>query len=59
MNSGNFKEAFNYAKKLEKQKLDNFESNLILGVFYLKNYNTELSSRNIFLKLKIKNQVLF
>ena len=29
VNSGNFKEAFNYSKKLEKQNLDNFESHLI------------------------------
>ena len=34
VNSGNLKEAFNYSRKLEKQKLDSFESNLITGVFY-------------------------
>ena len=32
-------------KKLEKQKLDNFESNLIIGVFYLKNSNLELAKK--------------
>ena len=37
INSGNHNEAFNYSKKLEKQKLDSFESNLIVGIFYLKN----------------------
>ena len=37
VNSGNFKEALNYSKKLEKQKLDSFESNLIIGFFNLKN----------------------
>ena len=36
VNSGNFKEAFYYSKKLEKEKLDNFESDLILGIFHLK-----------------------
>ena len=32
-----FKEATNYSKKLENKKLDNFESNLISAVYYLKN----------------------
>ena len=35
INSGNFDKAFGYSKKLEKQNLDNFESNLITGIFYL------------------------
>ena len=30
-----FKDAVNYAKKLQIKKLDNFESNLITGVYYL------------------------
>jgi len=30
-----FKEAVNYSKKLEKKKIDNFESNLISAVYYL------------------------
>jgi len=33
VNLSKFNEAFNYAKKLEKQKLDNFESNLIIGIY--------------------------
>ena len=36
VNSGNLKEAFNYARKLEKQKLATFESYLISGYFTLK-----------------------
>ena len=36
VNSGNLKKAFDYSKKLEKQKLENFESQLIIGIFYLK-----------------------
>ena len=37
INSGNFKEAFNYSKRLEIKKKDIFESQLISGIFYLKN----------------------
>ncbi len=51
VNSGNLNEAFNYSKKLEKQKLDIFESNLIIGVFYLKNSNLNLAKK-YFLKAK-------
>ncbi len=54
VNSGNFKDAFNYSKKLEKQNLDNYESNLILGIFYLKNSNKKLATK-YFLKAKNKN----
>ena len=54
INSGNFKDAFNYSKKLEKQKLDNYESNIILGIFYLKNSNNKLAAK-YFLKAKNKN----
>ena len=52
--SGNLKEAFNYSKKLEKLKLDSFESHLITGVFYLKKRKIE-KARQYFLKAKIKN----
>ena len=45
VNSGNFKEAFNYSKKLEKQKLDSFESHLIMGIFYLKKFKFKFSSK--------------
>ena len=54
VNSGNFKEAFNYSKKLEKQKLDSFESHLISGIFYLKKSNIDLAQK-YFLKAKNKN----
>ena len=37
MNLGKFNEAFIYSKKLEKKKISNFESDLIIGVYYLKN----------------------
>jgi len=42
VNSGNFKEAFNYSKKLEKKNLDTYESNLISGIYYLKNSSQKL-----------------
>ena len=54
INSGNFKEAFNYSKKLEKQGLDSFESQLIVGIFYLKHSNLDLAQK-FFLKAKTKN----
>ncbi len=54
INSGNFKEAFNYSKKLEKQGLDSFESQLIVGIFYLKNSNLDLAQK-FFLKAKTRN----
>ena len=43
VNSGNLIEAFNYSKKLEKLKLESFESHLIIGIFYLKNSNLNLA----------------
>ena len=51
VNSGNLKEAFNYSKKLEKRKSGNFESDLIIGVYYLKNKNHDLAQK-YFLKLQ-------
>ena len=54
INSGNIREAFYFSRKLEKQKLDIFESHLISGVFYLKNSNLDLA-RKYFLKAKNKN----
>ena len=57
VNSGNLNEAFNYSRKLEKQNLDSFESNLIIGFFYLKNSNLNLAKK-YFLKAKNKNSKL-
>tara|TARA_B100000963_G_scaffold352616_1_gene366073 strand:+ start:1532 stop:3214 length:1683 start_codon:yes stop_codon:yes gene_type:complete len=51
VNSGNLKEAFNYSKKLEKLNLDGFESDLITGIFHIKNSNLDLA-RKYFLKAK-------
>ena len=52
VNSGNIKEAFKYSRRLEKQNLDNFESNFISAVFYLKNSNKDLAKEYFF---KAKN----
>ena len=53
INSGNVNEAFNYSRKLEKQKLESFESNLITGIFYLKKSDFK-SAKKYFLKAKAK-----
>ena len=54
VNSENLKKAFYYSRKLEKQKLDSFESHLIKGIFYLKNSDIE-SAKKYFLKAKTIN----
>ena len=51
VNSGRLSEAFKYSKQLEKKKLGNFESELIIGIYYLKNNNYDLAQR-YFLKIK-------
>ena len=57
VNSGNINEAFNYSRKLEKQKLESFESNLITGIFYLKKSDFK-SAKKYFLKAKGSKFVL-
>ena len=39
-----FREAVNYSKKLEENKIDNFESNLISAVYYLKSQDQAKST---------------
>ena len=51
VNSGNFREAFNFSKKLERQNVNIFESRLVLGVYYLKYSKLDLAKEN-FLKAK-------
>ena len=50
VNLGKFNDAFTYAKKLEARKLGNFESDLIIGVYYLHNKKLDLAQK-YFLKL--------
>ena len=54
INSGNLYPAFQYSKKLEREKLDNFESDLIIGIYYLKNTRFDLAAK-YFLKAKKRN----
>ncbi|MDC0903176.1 tetratricopeptide repeat protein [Pelagibacteraceae bacterium] len=54
VNSGKITEAVNYAKKLEKKNLDNYESNLIIGIYYLRNKQFELAQK-YFQRLKDSN----
>ena len=54
VNSGNLKKAFDYSKKLERQKLDSIESQLIIGIFHLKNSDIDLAQK-YFLKAKTRN----
>ena len=51
VNSGNLNQAFIFAKKLERLKQDSFESDLIIGIYHLKNFNTNFSKK-YFLKAK-------
>ena len=44
INLNKFKEAANYTKKLQDKKLDNFESNLISTIYYLKNKDIKNAS---------------
>jgi len=51
VNLERFDEAFQYSLSLEKEKKNNFETNLIIGVYYLKNKNYDLAKK-YFVKLK-------
>ena len=53
--SGKIYEAYKYSKKLEKKKIENFEGNLIIGVYYLKNEKYK-EALKYFKKLKRKNK---
>ena len=58
VNSGNLSEAFNYSKKLEKQKINIFESRLVLGVYYLKYSKLDLAKENFQKAKETKRSVL-
>ncbi len=55
INSGNFKDAYNFSKILDRDNQDIFESNLILGINHLKNSNFDLSNE-YFLRAKKKKK---
>jgi len=58
VNSGNFREAFNYSKKLERQNINIFESRLVLGVYYLKYSKLDLAKENFQKAKETKRSVL-
>ena len=45
INSGNFNEAYNFSRKLEKENKKSFESDLVIGIYYFKNSNFETSKK--------------
>ncbi len=45
INSGKYNQAFNYSKKIEREKQDSYESDLIIGIYHLKNEKFEISNR--------------
>ncbi len=58
VNSGKFREAFNFSKKLERQNYNIFESHLITGVYYLKHSKLDLAKEHFKKAKKIKRSVL-
>ena len=54
VNSGNFSQAVSFSKKLDLEKKGSFESDLIMGIHYLKKSKYELSSK-YFSKAKKSN----
>ena len=48
-----FKNAANYSKELERKKIDNFESNLVAGIYHLE--NKDFDQAKIYFK-KLENQ---
>ena len=53
INSGNFNQAVLYAKKIEKENLNTFDSYFIKGLYYLKNGKSNLANE-YFIKTKSK-----
>ena len=49
---GKFREAYRYAKNLELKNIDYFNSNLIIGTYYIKNKN--LKKAKIYFEKKIR-----
>ncbi len=54
VNSGNFSQAVSFSKKLDRENKSSFESDLIIGIHYLKKTKYELSSK-YFSKAKKSN----
>ena len=45
VNSGNFRKAYSFSKKLERDQKASFESDLIMGIYYLKDSKFDLSTK--------------
>ena len=58
VNSGNFKQAFAYSKKLEKESRDNFEADLVSGVYFLKNKKFDQAKKYFLQAKNRKNETI-
>ena len=56
INSGNFNQAFNFAKKLDREQKKIFESNLIIGIKYFKDSKYDLA-KEYFIKANKINSI--
>ncbi len=56
VNLDRIKEAYLFARKLENRKLESFESNLVIGVYYLKNKKYYLADKYFKKLIKQKNE---
>ena len=56
VNSGNLNQAFIFSKKLEKDQQGSFETDIIIGIYHLKNSKFDISNK-YFLKAKNRNSV--
>ena len=56
INSGNFNQAFNFAKKLDRKQKKIFESNLIIGIKYFKDSKYDLA-KEYFIKANKINSI--
>ena len=54
INTGNFNQAFQFSKKLDREKRDIIESDIIIGIYYLNSSKFDLSKK-YFLKAKNRN----
>ena len=58
VNSGNFSQAFAYSRKLEREEQDNFESDLVSGIYFLKNKKFDLSKKYFLKAVNRNNETL-
>ena len=56
INSGNFNQAFNFAKKMDLDQKNSFETDLVIGIYYFKNDKTDLAKKYL-AQAKKKNSI--